>query len=286
MSEVRCDEPEPPVPAPFTSCAKPVPMEVEKILYPHAANFAAVTGLVVDTEVEQIPWLCELPAQDVEMHAVGQATDDLSSVFLEPVGEKANNDKKMVTPEKRAAQAQPAPFCTTPALKRLRCKTRVDHGLKPVSSPSCSPEASTSTSTSEDTERLPVCPAHIHELAELIRVRDTEAFDRLSRMKLELVKKNCPKGRVPEKLMNCHICKARKHQNKWLEKDHGVTGGLCYCCFRACVLLRCSRSPTLLESAEARPGVLEVSKAYRDWLAGRDVCKCKKCELDNKKKGV
>ena len=240
--------------------------EVEEIPYLPAIDCAG-TGHIGDMEAEEIPFWNEPPAEDVELQQVRLETDD----------------KQMVTPEKR--ESQPAPPCITPPLKRLRCKTSVANEGKPVPAPPSisSPEPSASSSSSP-TQSQPVCPVDLSDLADQIRERDIEAFGRLQRMKLGLAQKNCPKGRVPEMLTSCHICKAIKHQNRWLEKDLVVTGGVCYCCFRASILLRCSRSPALLESSQALRGFLEVSLAYRQWLAARDVCKCKQCAPREKKK--
>ena len=298
LQDVGCDE-LPPVPA--NTCAHPavmceneeveeIPylpatfyagqiadMEVEEIPYLPATNCA---GQIADMEVEEIPFCKEPPAQDVERQ---QAEDRLSISLSEPAARELTEDRKVVTPEKRASQ--PAPPCITPPLKRLRGKTSVVDGVKPVPSPpGSSGETSAATCSSPESQSQPACPAHLYDLADKIRDRDMEAFARLQRMKLELAKKKCPKGKVPDMLTSCHICKATKHRNKWLEKDRLVTGGICYCCYRASILLGCSRSPTLLESSQSHKGFLEVSLAYRHWLGARDVCKCKKCAPKEKKK--
>ncbi|CAK9002012.1 unnamed protein product [Durusdinium trenchii] len=92
-------------------------------------------------------------------------------------------------------------------------------------------------------------------LANALREQNLEVFKKLDHLTaLNRVQKRkvvMKKGELPCERALCLLCGAKKHHVKWMCKDGHCTGGTCYACFRASIVLDVSRSPTLITESGA-----------------------------------
>ena len=125
------------------------------------------------------------------------------------------------------------------------------------------------------------------KFAAFLRTTHAAVFEKLDRLQKSLDTKPTPKGKVPDEIPDCSICKAEKHVVKWICRrggQHGqpskvlVTGSCCYACYRASILLACSRSPALLDAAGATRIFLSMSASVRNNMGDLDVCSCHLCK--------
>ena len=91
--------------------------------------------------------------------------------------------------------------------------------------------------------------------ANALREQNLEVFKKLDHLTaLNRVQKRkvvMKKGELPCERALCLLCGAKKHHVKWMCKDGHCTGGTCYACFRASIVLDVSRSPTLITESGA-----------------------------------
>lgn len=255
MQLVSCE------PAPETSDEKeenPVlvdacPVKAEDVEDEETPFSAATAGASVqETEQEVVP--CKTAQRD-------QVT-----ILGEPRAHELPHDQ-LETPEKQGARPSRG---HTPPAKRLRQKM-----------PSADEKPAVQVASPVSSEPLPAasegtCPDDLVDLAAKLLKTKRAQFANLKQMQNNLRKKQNPPGSVPGLVAACHICSAKRHRVKWLLRYKVCSGGLCYSCGRASVLLKCSRSPSLLEAAGLVPEFAQ-SSAYRAWLGPRDKCLCRKC---------
>ena len=82
---------------------------------------------------------------------------------------------------------------------------------------------------------------------------------------------------IPGELMSCRFCNAVKHTVAWKYRENGtkVTGGTCYRCAHATVLLGCTRDFALIKDAGALELIREVSQhvSERPCTCNEEHCK-------------
>ena len=132
-------------------------------------------------------------------------------------------------------------------------------------------------------------------ISKILRGEYQDAFQKLQQLqKAKLDAKfaedaaECPVNlppAVPDEIMNCLICNARKHQCSWLCRENlgsqrKCSGGTCNACHKACGWLKCCRSPALLHESGAIAAVLTASHLKRQKLGDADVCICVSCSGD------
>jgi len=87
-----------------------------------------------------------------------------------------------------------------------------------------------------------------------------------------------PDGKNPAMKPDCDACGIRKHTTAWEYRANTIarvtTGGICYCCVRACAILKITRSVHTLRAAGLIEKVVEQSNLVREHLRaqGRDHC--------------
>jgi len=91
------------------------------------------------------------------------------------------------------------------------------------------------------------------------------------------------RGSAAEEVLSCRLCNVRKHEHKWQYRRGRnnvklTTGGTCESCYRACLVMSCSRSPDAIEKAGVKALILSLSAKIRLDMGSGDRCSCSKCE--------
>ncbi|CAK9000274.1 unnamed protein product [Durusdinium trenchii] len=117
-------------------------------------------------------------------------------------------------------------------------------------------------------------------LAKCLRESHVAVFKKVDLVKKSAGNTSTAPGTVNDAVFTCFVCGRAKHECAWLYKQAGhkgtrrtVTGGQCSACFKACRLLRTSRSESLLRTHGVLSFVCQVSQKVCEERGADDAVK-------------
>ena len=120
------------------------------------------------------------------------------------------------------------------------------------------------------------------QLASILKREHAETLRKCSPMSGKRSK--CSSGEMDKLIPHCRLCNRNRCSCAWEyctdDRLHTTTkGGTCYACVRTAKILAISRSPTCIIKAGALEIFLRLQSLVVAELGEKDVCKCKKCQM-------